>query len=287
MSARCLLCARACPVRFTKGVYAIHRCAACDLEFVWPTPPPEAVEAVYADGYFSGDGHGYRDYFGRERAQATRKSTVRLDALDALGCRGGRLLGVGCAAGFFVEDARARGYEAFGVEPSPEAQRAWSEAARPWLMGDLDAARAHGPFDVITAWDVLEHLPDPLATLRALRAMAKPDAVFAVVVPVIGNVNTRLAPATWDQYKPPEHLWFFSCASMRALLRAGAGATVLREDVAWSRDARWVDLEGTSRAPLTRALRAIDGAAHRLARAVAPSLTVDSVAFYAKANDER
>ncbi len=281
MNPSCTLCGRACAPRFEKGAYVIHRCVPCDLEFVWPTPPPEAVKAVYERGYFEGDGHGYEDYFGRERSLAARKAEARLDALKSLGRTGGKMLDFGCAAGYFVEEARARGWESFGVEPSPEAQRGWSDAVRPYVASTLDEIRERGPFDVITAWDVLEHLPDPVETLRALRAMARPGAVFAVVVPVIGNVNTRIAPSTWDQYKPPEHLWFFSRAAMRATLRKGANARVVREDVAWARPSRFVDPEGRSRAPLTRAARFIDGALHRAAALVAPSIITDSVAFYA------
>lgn len=281
MTPPCPLCGRLAPERFRKGDYVIHRCAPCDLEFVWPTPPPEAVKAVYERGYFSGDGHGYEDYFGRERSIAARKADARLAALASLGRTTGKLLDFGCAAGFFVEATRARGWESFGVEPSPEAQRGWSDGVRPYVASSLDAMRAHAPFDVITAWDVLEHLADPIETLKTLRTLARPGAVFAVVLPVIGNVNTRLAPTTWDQYKPPEHLWFFSRASMRATLLRGANARVVREDVAWSRPSRFVDPEGRARAPWVRAARAVDGALHRVAATVMPSLIVDSVAFYA------
>ncbi len=282
MTPACSLCQSPCAARFRKGDYAVHRCARCDLEFVWPTPSPDEVRAVYERGYFTGEGHGYNDYFGRERDVAMRKAATRLDALATLGYRAGALLDFGCAAGYFVEAARDRGWTAFGVEPSPEAQRGWSDAVRPYVASDLDALRSHAPFDVIAAWDVLEHLPDPLATLRALRGLARDGSMFAVVVPVIGNVNTRIAPLTWDQYKPPEHLWFFSRASMRATLLRGADARVVREDVAWSRPSRFVDIDRTARGSWTRAARAIDGAIHRAASVVTPSATVDSMAFYAK-----
>lgn len=281
MNPPCSLCGARCPPRFSRGRYVIHRCEACDLEFVWPTPSPDDVRAVYERGYFVGEGHGYEDYFGRERAQADRKAAARLDALASLGKTGGSMLDFGCAAGYFVESARARGWRSFGVEPSPEAQRAWSDASREHLKTTLEEAAACGPFDVITAWDVLEHLPDPIATLASLRRLAAPGAIFAVVTPVIGNVNTRLAPSTWDQYKPPEHLWFFSRAAMRATLRKGAGVKVVREDVAWSRPSRFVDPEGRSKALPTRVARRVEGAVFRTASVVAPSLTVDSVAFYA------
>jgi SAM-dependent methyltransferase len=281
MSARCLLCDAACPPRFRVNEHTIYRCAACDLEFVWPTPSPDALRAVYERGYFTGDGAGYDDYFGRERSIAARKADARLDALASVTRRRlGRLVDVGCAAGYFVEAAAARGWEAHGVEPSPEARQGMAPAVAPRVAPSLDAL--DGSFDAITFWDVLEHLPDPLATLREARARLRPDGVLGVVVPVLGSVNTRLAPRSWDQYKPPEHLWFFSRGAMRSLLLRGAGARVVREEVAWRRDARFVDPEGRSKNLLVRAARGLDGGLHRTLARVFPDATVDSVAFYAR-----
>ena len=100
---------------------------------------------------------------------------------------------------------------------------------------------------------------------------------------MIGSTTTRLAPTLWDQYKPPEHLWFWSPRAMRATL-ADHGLAVVREDVAWRRPSRFVDLDGVSRSPAVRAVRALDALAHRALSAVAGAgVVTDSVAFYARA----
>jgi SAM-dependent methyltransferase len=281
VTARCPLCEADCPERFRVGSHGVRRCDPCDLEFVWPTPSAEALGAVYERGYFTGAGAGYDDYFGRERDLAARKAATRLDALGSLARRRpGRLVDVGCAAGYFVEAALARGWDAYGVEPSPEARQGMDAAVAPRVATSLGAL--DGDFDAITFWDVLEHLPDPLAALREARARLRPEGAIGVVVPVLGSVNTRLAPRSWDQYKPPEHLWFFSRRAMRAALWKGAGARVLREEIAWRRDARFVDPEGRSSNPLVRLARGVDGALHRRVASFWPDATVDSVAFYAR-----
>lgn len=278
----CVLCGAPAPLRFRVRGHAVHRCDRCDLEFVWPTPDPATVRAVYAQGYFTGaQGAGYDDYFGRERDIARRKADTRLAALRSLGFHGGRLLDVGCAAGYFVEAAAAAGWDAYGVEPSPEAREGASSAVASRVFETLDASLARGPFDAVTLWDVLEHLPDPLATLRALRGAMREGAALGVVVPVLGSVNTRVAPRTWDQYKPPEHLWYWSPAAMRATLARGAGARVLREDVAWTRPSRFIDPGAASRSLPVRLGRAIDAGVHRVLSVFSPALVVDSVAFYA------
>ncbi len=262
--------------------YDIHRCALCDLEFVWPTPSAEALATVYTSGYFQGGGAGYDDYFTREREQVARKSRARLSALRELGVTRGRLFDLGCAAGYFLVHARDAGFTVSGAEPSPEALAAMDPALRASVVPSLEALPDEARFEVITAWDVLEHLPDPDATLRSLRARLTPDGVLAVVVPVIGSTTTRLAPTLWDQYKPPEHLWFWSARAMRSLL-SDHGLRVVREDVAWSRPSRFIDPNGTSRSPSVRLARSIDALAHRALSAVAgPQVVTDSVAFYAR-----
>ncbi len=281
--ARCALCGSPAPPRFQVREYVIYRCASCDLEFVWPTPAPEVIAKVYAQSYFTGSGAGYQDYFGRERSLSQRKAAERLKALAELGMTGGKILDFGCAAGFFVEAAHACGWNSFGVEPSDEARRATPEAVRARVFDRLEAVRSQAPFDVITLWDVLEHLPAPVETLRSLRSLLRAGGMLGVVVPVIGNINTLFVPRTWDQYKPPEHLWYFSRQAVRSALLVACGATVVREDVAWQRSSRLVDPEGVSKNPLVRALRPLDSAFHRaLAVVVSPDLIVDSVAFYAR-----
>jgi SAM-dependent methyltransferase len=278
----CRLCGGRARARFVCDRFVVHRCHACDLEFVWPEVPDAVLRAVYERGYFTGAGPGYSDYFGRERDLSLRKASARLDVMESIVPSRGRLLDVGCAAGYFVEAAMARGWDAYGTETSPEARAATAPDTRTRVLDDLDAARSFAPFDAVTAWDVLEHLRDPFEALRTIGSLCRPGAMVAVVVPVIGNINTRIAPRTWDQYKPPEHLWFFSPRAMRDALARYARATVLHEEVAWRRPNRFVDLHGTSTSLRVRALRTLDGTLHRVASWRWPSLTVDSVAFYAR-----
>ena len=280
MSARCRLCDGACATRFTVDGYDIARCPRCDLEFVWPTPPPSAVRAVYDDGYFTAGRFGYDDYFGREREVAHRKAHARLERLASLGHRGGRVLDVGCAAGYFLEVAQAQGWSVEGVECSAEARAHAPSSVRAHIREDADGLR--GPYDVITFWDVLEHLDAPDDALRAYAARLAPGGVLGIVVPVLGSVNTRLAPRTWDQYKPPEHLWYFSPHAMRKLLRS-QGFQVIHEEPAWVRRSRFIDLDARRTGPAWRALRGVEGLLFDLAaRLGGASLRVDSMAFYAR-----
>lgn len=284
--APCTLCAAPARRRLRVGSHAIHRCGRCDFEFVHPLPRAEDIAAVYASGYFSGGGAGYRDYFGAEHADAERKARERLARLHALGARqGGALLDVGCADGTFLREALARGFRVRGVEVSPEARARLPSELEGLVGSALDEAAAQGPYDVATLWDVLEHLPDPLGALRTLRAALAPGALIAIVVPVIDNANARVLPRTWDQYKPPEHLWYFSRRALRTTLERELGARLLAEEPAWRREARWLDVARPASSPLGRALRRAERALWRslvATRVIDPARLEDSVLFIAR-----
>lgn len=218
--------------------FDIVRCEACDHEWVDPLPTPEQVDAVYNDGYFTGEGLGYRDYFLRERASNVRKARHRLNLLGSLGAAPGcRSLDIGAADGSFVVEALTRSWDAFGVEVSSEARAALTPELLPRVHTSLDAAADHAPFHVVTLWDVLEHLPDIGQTMRQVNDLLAPGGLVGIVVPVIDNWNARHRPHSWDQYKPPEHLTYFSTRSLRAFAESRIGP-IVHEEPAWIRYAR-------------------------------------------------
>lgn len=278
--ATCILCGAPCAPRLRVHGHQIHRCSRCDLEFVHPTPSPEEIAAVYAGGYFTGG--AYADYFENERKTSMHKARQRLDTFAELGLGGGRLLDLGCAAGYFVDEALGRGFDAWGVEPSEDARRQAPARALDRVVATLDDARLPRRFDAVTLWDVLEHLPDPEDAIAGIRERLAPGGWLGIVVPAIGNINTRWAPSTWDQYKPPEHLWYWSLRSLSAFLDR-QGFEVVRHGVAWERASRWFDLQGTRRHLGARTLRKLDAAIHKgLAALAGRELITDSIALYAR-----
>jgi SAM-dependent methyltransferase len=290
VSAVCPLCGRGTLLRFHAGQYPIHRCARCDFEFVFPLPSPEEVARVYEAGYFSGSnaGRGYADYFEQERRSNLRKAEQRLSRMAELGLApGARLLDVGCASGDFVAAALARGMDAYGVEISAEALARAPAEVRGRVFPSI-AAAAVASYDAVTMWDVLEHFAAPVATLREAVTLMADSALFGVVVPVIDNFNARYWPRTWDQYKPPEHLSFFSRTSLRALFQREVGE-VLLEEAAWRRDARlWEVAVGTAKA--ARPLAALEAALVRAltaSKVLPPGWTTDSAALYARRTPQR
>lgn len=236
----CNLCGGTVAIpRFKKFGYQIVRCRGCGLEFLHPRPTADEIAAFYDEGYFTGnpERRGYLNYVG-ERDTFLRSFAEKLARIERLLARrragvgnGGagrkRLLDVGTAAGWCVEAARDRGWDAWGLEVSQYACAQARERGLNVVQGDSLTAFQGQRFDVITLWDALEHVLDPKALLEAARQLLTPDGMLVFSTGDAGHLWSRLQGRQHRIYNPPQHLYYFSRATMTALAEA-AGYSVVR-----------------------------------------------------------
>lgn len=181
---RCYLCTgeRQKRIFALEGPRAVWRCRECGLIGVYPQPTYADVVERYEPKVFA----GCED----ELEQPTNELKKRRFqfALETLGKRfgkaGARLLDFGCGMGSFMKLAAAGGFEVQGIDISEHAVAYVRERLGfPAVSGRLaESGLARGQFDVITLWDVLHVLSDPVGTLRELRAYLKPDGVIVIKV---------------------------------------------------------------------------------------------------------
>lgn len=210
-------------------------CRRCGLRFASPQLNGAARAALYAEAYFrSDDSHalGYDDY-DADRPQLLRTFRARLRELAHQMDASGRLLDVGCATGICVHAARDLGWEAEGIDVSAYAVTVGRERyGLPLHCSDVVTWRSDlAPYDAITMWDYLEHVPDPLRTLRAVYALLRPGGRLVLTIPDVASWPARAFRERWIGYKRDEHLVYFRRAHLRAFLRA-AGFTPLFEHYA-------------------------------------------------------
>jgi 2-polyprenyl-3-methyl-5-hydroxy-6-metoxy-1,4-benzoquinol methylase len=206
----------------TKHGFTIVRCRACGLAYVTPRPTSAELVALYSDEKYyrnlNASPFGYPDYLG-ERWLLERLVVRRLETIEARLGRPGRMLDVGCATGVLVEAAGRRGWTAVGVDVSTFATAQCHARGLDVRHGDLwgaDLPRDH--FDVVVLDDTIEHLVDPSRALREIRALLRPGGLITLNTPNYGGWLRRLMGRHWFHCKPPEHLYYFSPRTLRAML---------------------------------------------------------------------
>ncbi len=220
----CPLCARSSASFFLQYAgYQVFACGSCGLRFVDPQPSTDQMAALYGPSYFAHARPGEPGYdrYVEEFDGIRRTFDDRLRRLPRPSPSGSRLLDVGAALGLFVERARAQGWQADGLEPSPwAAQYARDVLSQPVQTGTLEASRVpDGSYDVVTLWEVLEHLPDPRATLLEVHRALRPGGLLALSTPDAGSAVARVLGRRWLGWtKIPEHLFFFDRPTLRRLL---------------------------------------------------------------------
>ncbi len=216
----------------------IFRCIRCGLA-TWDWRVFD-FESFYDESYWKSReiGKGYADYFSLAGAMAhTHKERLAWIARHLPApSRKPSLLDVGCGPGFFVQAATQAGFAAAGIEVSRYAvnfareqldQDVWQGQVR---STDLRS----GPYNVVTMWDVIEHLADPADALAALAKVMAPRSVLALSTGDISSLTARLSGARWHLFNLPEHMWFFNPGSLRRLLRkAGLRPIDYRYETCW------------------------------------------------------
>ena len=209
---------------------AILRCPVCGLGRT--EAPAFKPEQYYTDDYFSGEhADGYADYRGAE--PVLRREFAR--TVDFIRARrdGGRLLEVGCAYGFFLEEAKPY-FDVAGIELAADAAAHARQAGLAVHTGIADEATLArlGSFDVMVMLDVIEHLPDPLGMLALLGRHLAPGGIIVITTGDFGSPVARLLGRHWRLMTPPQHLWFFTQDAMAGMARA-AGLAVEHADHPW------------------------------------------------------
>ncbi len=197
--------------------FPVNRCARCGFVYV----SPRGSGAVFNN--LSG-GAARRD-----AAVANRPVYVAgLRRLRALGLPpGAQVLDLGCARGDFLKFASEEGLAVEGVDLHPVLAEAARERGFTVHTGDLrELAEGLGPrFDLVTLWDVIEHVDDPVAVLEACRKVLRPGGLLLFHT---GNASFQIPKARWLYRLRPEggpylipyqHLSHFDPASARRSLR--------------------------------------------------------------------
>jgi len=172
----------ACPVCGSADIHPafepdVARCAGCGVYFRNPRPTQAEIQRSYDSG------STYAEWQKSPTADRNVAWKRRLDLVTALK-QEGRLLDVGAGDGYFLDRAKAAGFETYGTELSQAGAEYAQKRGHDLRMGQLnDIDFGDLKFDVITIWHVLEHVPNPGEVLKIIHALLKPDGILALAVP--------------------------------------------------------------------------------------------------------
>ncbi|MDX1616399.1 MAG: class I SAM-dependent methyltransferase [Candidatus Promineifilaceae bacterium] len=194
-------------------------CRRCGAVYQNPRPTPERIKDFYPSAYqpytVTPDEEGGTRQLFRRYGLGKRIDLVRRYLST------GRLLDVGCATGdFLAEMGKAPGWKAYGIEPSFAAlSYGRLHAGICAVQGLLNQPPfAPAAFDVITMWDVLEHVYDPVAVVRQAALLLRPGGILVVNHPNLDSFDRQLFGDLWVGYELPRHLTLYPSDLLRSLM---------------------------------------------------------------------
>lgn len=220
------------PDQVQLGGYRLYHCLSCALRFA---PQAFGIPVDYDKVYQSPE-------YQADQVNALKSlnptaiadhATYRAFFRHVLRTAGPRLLDVGCGVGRFGMGAFAKGWDVTGIDVSARAiQAGHGIVPFPLRVATVEELRAEGErFDVVTAFEVLEHLSAPVEFLSNVRRLVRPGGQVFCTVPNWNSAVVR--SSTRPDWLPPIHLLFFDSPSLRVLAERSSLVRV-RTGLIWS-----------------------------------------------------
>jgi SAM-dependent methyltransferase len=189
------------------------RCQACSLIWLSDPPKPAGMHLHYTDAY-----HKLISDAGTNSPVRWRDRKAVLDQYK----QSGSLLDLGCSSGSFLGSLPTDSWKLYGIEMSADcAKKAEALTGAHVFAGDiLDAPFPRETFDVITCFDVLEHLYEPRQIMTRVSEWLKPGGIFYVLVPNADSAEARVFGTYWHGLELPRHLFHYTPESLKFLAKS-------------------------------------------------------------------
>lgn len=182
------------------------RCTVCGLVATYPMRSQKEIEELYHEDIEHFDPYiaqieVHRKYFQRKLEEIRGMANVKT------------LLDIGCAMGVLLEEAGKQRIDAYGVDVSEDAV---AYCKKKGLKADTSYPKKH--FDAITAFEVLEHEPNPLGMLRRIHKLLNNGGIVVLTTPNYSGFWRKIMGKHWVSFRHPEHVTFWSPTALKVLM---------------------------------------------------------------------
>lgn len=199
--------------------FHVKQCIQCNLGITTPRPETDKLGRYYqSEEYISHSGKsaggiGFVYKLARSFSLKWKKSKILKNKAE------GTILDFGCGTGDFLNTMQDSGWSITGVEPSAEARLKAEILTSINIYGSIDELPSQ-KFDVITAWHVIEHVPDLIQTIQKLKSLLNEGGIIFIAVPNYQSPDAEKYKEHWAGFDVPRHLWHFSKKSMSTLFNS-------------------------------------------------------------------
>lgn len=199
-------------VLFAKEGFDIAKCNNCTLVFLDFEPDANFFTEYYSKDFFNDPGtkHAYSDY--EKESESLKKSfELRIKRMKKyIADNSVSLLDIGCATGTFLE-ATPKSWNAHGIDVSEYATQMARNKGLDVYTGVLENSPFFNQqFDVVTLWDTIEHVADPLNTIKQAYNITKPGGIVVLTTGDVESLISRMSGKYWHLFNIPQHLSFLS-----------------------------------------------------------------------------
>jgi 2-polyprenyl-3-methyl-5-hydroxy-6-metoxy-1,4-benzoquinol methylase len=198
--------------------FSYLKCQGCGLVFLSPRPDEKEALQFYEQDYY---GEGPRKFRSGLEALRLVFAWNRMRRVQKFFPNAGKVLDIGCGAGTFLQLLQQECWECHGTELTAESASRASRLGISISVGEID--ENHFPphsFDLITLWHVLEHLPEPLKTLKTAKRLLKEGGILAISTPNIDSFQAEVGRDQWFHLDPPRHLFLYSPRTLEQMGRS-------------------------------------------------------------------
>jgi len=205
-----------------KDSYNIVQCKSCGLVYVNPRPTKEELSDLYE---YEDDSQSPGNL---KQKPIIKKFQLGLNFIHRFAPNRGKILDVGCATGVFLNMAKNAGWETYGIDINRQAieyaRQVYKLAVK--ISDSPESSFQKSYFDVVTMFDSIEHVPNPLSTLQEANNVTRPNGLLVITTPNIDGLFPKFTYflfgktfGIWEHPTPPGHIYQFSNLTIEKLLR--------------------------------------------------------------------